>query len=243
MTYPATMIREGTSRTAPSAAAMRSAWPDTIITAEGMRHALASVPARAELVMLAWEEDGEIVVATAGRAWWQAEPHHGTCRWSPSTRAGGAEGIGLAPLAEAADAHLTSIDATTTRAGSVTSREPARAATRLGFRELAASASFLPSIRGTVVPGFLVLDDVRIVPFADLDDPRALYELDVDVSNDIPNEEFDGICSRSGVDEFWRSPLPDQDASLVAFVGEPLAAPTMIRIDAPSGRPRTTSRA
>ena len=36
--------------------------------------------------------------------------------------------------------------------------------------------------------------------------------------------------------EFWRSPLIDQDASLAAFVGDELAAMTMIRIDEPSGR-------
>ena len=81
-----------------------------------------------------------------------------------------------------------------------------------------------------------VPDDVRIVPFADLDDPRALYELDVEVSNDIPNEEFDGVSFEEWRDEFWRSPLIDQDASLVAFVGDELAALTMIRIDEPSGR-------
>ena len=37
-------------------------------------------------------------------------------------------------------------------------------------------------------------------------------------------------------DEFWRSPVINQDASLVAFVGDDLAALTMIRIDEASGR-------
>jgi GNAT superfamily N-acetyltransferase len=81
-----------------------------------------------------------------------------------------------------------------------------------------------------------VPDGIRIVPFADLDDARALYELDTEVSHDIPNEEFDGLSFEEWRDEFWRSPLIDQDASLVAFVGDDLAALTMIRIDVPSGR-------
>ena len=56
------MIREGTLDDIPSAAAMRQrAWPDMIVTAEGMRHALENVPERAELLMLAWDEGGEVI--------------------------------------------------------------------------------------------------------------------------------------------------------------------------------------
>ena len=37
------------------------AWPDTIITAQGMRHFLENVPPRAELRLLAYEAAGEVV--------------------------------------------------------------------------------------------------------------------------------------------------------------------------------------
>jgi GNAT superfamily N-acetyltransferase len=228
------VIRAGTFDDIPSAAAMRQrAWPDTILTAEGMRHGLLNVPERAEHVMLAWDEGGEVVGwATAARAWWNSEPHHGTLvvAVDPSRRG---EGIGTA-LAEVADRHLTAIGVTTTRAGSVDEPGARALARRLGFTEIAASSTSAVDPR-TVTPE-PVANGVRIVPFADLDDPRALYELDVDVSNDIPNEEFDGIEFEEWKDEFWRSPLIDQDASLVAFVDGELAAMTMIRIDEPSGR-------
>ena len=59
--------------------------------------------------------------------------------WSPSTRAGAA-GIGFT-LAEAADAHLGAIGVTTTRAGSIDEPGARALATRLGFTELAASAT------------------------------------------------------------------------------------------------------
>ena len=36
--------------------------------------------------------------------------------------------------------------------------------------------------------------------------------------------------------EYWKTPVIDQDASLVAIVGDEPAALTMIRIDVPSGR-------
>ena len=228
------MIREGTLDDVPRAAAMRQrAWPDTILTAEGMRHSLEHVPDRAELLMLAWEEGGEIVGwGTAGFEWWVAEPHRGTLvvAVDPSRRA---EGIGSA-LADAADAHLTAIGVTKTRAGSLDEPGARALATRLGFTEIAAASTSAVdprTVRPEPVPA-----GVRIVHFADLDDPRPLYELDLEVSNDIPNEEFDGVSFEEWRDEFWRSPLIDQDASLVAFVGDELAAMTMIRLDGPSGR-------
>ena len=209
------------------------AWPDQILTAEGMRHSLENVPERAELLMLAWEEGGEIVGwGTAGREWWVAEPNRGTLvvAVDPSRRG---EGIGSA-LAAAGDEHLTALGVTTTRAGSVDEPGARALAARLGFVELAAASTSAVDPR-TVTPE-PVPDGVRIVPFADLDDPRPLYELDLEVSNDIPNEEFDGVTFDEWRDEFWRSPLIDQDASLVALVGDELAAMTMIRIDEPSGR-------
>ena len=228
------MIRTGTLEDIPSAAAMRQrAWPDQILTAEGMRHSLENVPERAELLMLAWEEGDEIVGwGTAGREWWVAEPNRGTLvvAVDPSRRC---EGIGAA-LAAAGDEHLTALGVTTTRAGSLDEPGARALAARLGFIELAAASTSAVDPR-TVTPE-PVPDGVRILPFADLDDPRPLYELDLEVSNDIPNEEFDGVTFDEWRDEFWRSPLIDQDASLVALVGDDLAAMTMIRIDEPSGR-------
>jgi GNAT superfamily N-acetyltransferase len=228
------VIREGTLDDIPSAAAMRQrAWPDMILTAEGMRHSLENVPERAELLMLAWEEDGEVVGwCTACHDWWIADPNRGTLvvAVEPSRRG---EGIGSA-LAAAGDAHIEAIGVTTTRAGSVDEPGARALASRLGFTEIAAAATSAVDPR-TVTPE-PVPAGVRIVPFADLDDPRALYELDLEVSNDIPNEQFDGISFEEWRDEFWRSPLIDQDASLVALVGDDLAAMTMIRIDEPSGR-------
>lgn len=209
------------------------AWPESIVTAEGMRHSLENVPERAELLMLAWDEGGEIVGwVTAGHEWWISEPHRGTLvvAVDPSRRG---EGIGSA-LAAAADEHLSAIGVTTTRAGSLDEPGARALAIRLGFSEIAAAAKSALDPRAVIPEP--VPDDVRIVPFADLDDPRALYDLDLEVSNDIPNEQFDGLSFEEWRDEFWRSPLIHQDASLVAFVGDELAALTMIRIDEPSGR-------
>ena len=43
-----------------------------------MRHALACVPARADLALFAYEEGDRIAGwASAGRAWWRHDPRHG----------------------------------------------------------------------------------------------------------------------------------------------------------------------
>ena len=77
---------------------------------------------------------------------------------------------------------------------------------------------------------------VELVPLADLDDPLPVYELDLELSRDIPNEEFDAIELEEWKAEFWKGPLIDEDASLVVLVDGELAGTTMIRLDRPSGR-------
>jgi GNAT superfamily N-acetyltransferase len=113
------MIREGRLEDLPRAAPMRQrAWPDTIITEEGMRHSLQCVPQRAEFELFAYEEDGQIWGwATAGRAWWHHDPEYGTVTIAvdPDRR-----GRRIASkLAEAADAHLTALGIRTTRTESL----------------------------------------------------------------------------------------------------------------------------
>lgn len=228
------MIREGTLEDVQSAAAMRQrAWPDMIINAEGMRHAIESVPERAELLKLAWDEDGEIVGwATAGRAWWRSDPQHGTLvvAVDPGRRG---EGIGSA-LAERGDAHLAELGITTTRCSSIDEPAAQALAGKLGFREIGAAST--SAVDPRVVAPAPIPDGVRVVPFAELEDPRPVYELDNEVSRDIPNQQYDGIPFEEWRAEYWQSPFVHQDASLAAFAGDELAAVTVIRVDVPSGR-------
>ena len=228
------MIREGTLDDIPRAAAMRQrAWPERIVTAEGMLHILTTVPEHAEQAWIAYEEDGEILGwATAGRAWYMEAPDTGglDVAVEPSRRG---EGIGTA-LAEAADEHLARLGIRTTRCGSLDEPAARALATRRGFHELGASA--VSGVDPRTVAPLPVPGGVEIRSFAEIDDPEPVYRLDMAVSKDIPNEEFDSISLAEWVETFWRSPLIDDDASLAAFVDGELAAITMIRIDRPGGR-------
>jgi GNAT superfamily N-acetyltransferase len=228
------VIRNGTLDDIPKAAAVRQrAWPERIVTAEGMRHILTTIPDHAEQTWLAYEEDGEILGwATAGRAWYMEAPNTGGLDVSvdPSRRG---ERIGTA-LAGAADAHLASLGITTTRCGSLDEPAARALAARRGFRELGASA--VSSVDPSTVTPLPIPAGVELRAFSEIEDPTGIYELDMEVSKDIPNDEFDFVPLEEWVETFWRSPLIDDDASLVAYVGGELAGVTMIRMDRPSGR-------
>jgi GNAT superfamily N-acetyltransferase len=228
------VIREGTPDDIPRAAAMRQrAWPESIITEEGMRHAVASVPARAAQAMFAYEEGGEILGwVAAARAWWHPDPDAGILSLSvdPSRRA---EGIGSA-LAQAADDHLATLAVRTTLSTSLDEPAAHALARRRGFAQVAAMT--VSAVDPRMVEPLPVPTGVELVPLAALDDPGPVYELDLEVSRDIPNEEYDATSLEDWTAEFWKTPMVDPDASLVAFVDGELAGVTMIRVDRPSGR-------
>ena len=109
-----------------------------------------------------------------------------------------------------------------------------RAWGRLGFSIVGASSTSAVDPRG--VEPLPIPDGVRLVPFGELDDPRPVYELDLEVTRDIPHEVFRRRHSR-GVDaRVLAHSVHRSDASLAAYVDGELAALTMIRIDRPTGR-------
>jgi len=228
------VLREGTFDDIPRAAAMRQrAWPDRIVTEEGMRHGLESAPPRAEQAHFAFEDAGAILGwASAGRTWWTALPDMGLLAIAvdPARRR---EGIGAA-LLEAADAHLTGLGIRTARASSLDEPAARALATRGGFEER--SASSVSAVDPRTIEPLPLGDGVELVPFAAIDDPRPIFELDLETSADIPNEEYDSVSFEEWRGEYWDTPMVDQDASLAVYVDGELAGLTMIRVDAPSGR-------
>jgi GNAT superfamily N-acetyltransferase len=165
------MIREGRLEDVPRAAPMRQrAWPDTIITEEGMRHSLACVPERAQLALFAYEEGDRISGwASAGRAWWHHHPGQGTLTTAvdPERR-----GIGIASkLAEAAGAHLAALGIRKTRTESLDEPAALALAARWGFTQIGQSST--SSVDPRTVEPLPVPAGVEIVPFAELTDPQA----------------------------------------------------------------------
>lgn len=211
------------------------AWPDTIITAEGMRHHLESAPEREGLRLLAFEKGDELVGwAVVGRAWWTAESTHGFVELAvdPAQRSRRV----ATQLAEEAERRLSALGLTTVRCESLDEPAARALAAARGFAEKGSSS--VSAVDPRTVEPIPLPDDVTVVPFRDLDDPEPVWALDLEVSRDIPNEEFDSIELGDWVRMFWRSPIIDDDASLAAFVDGELAAVTMIRVDREGRRAR-----
>jgi GNAT superfamily N-acetyltransferase len=228
------VLRQGTIEDIPQAAALRQrAWPERIITEEGMRHGIASTPARAEEARFAFEQAGMVVGwASAGRAWWQSSSDAGTLATAVDPGHRG-EGIGTA-LAEAADDHLARLGIRSTRAMSLDEPAARALAARRGFERLGASS--VSAVDPRTIQPLPIPGGTKLIPFAAVHDPRPIYELDLETAQDIPNEEYDAVSFEEWRKEYWKTPMIDQDASLAAYIEGRLAGVTMIRVDRPSGR-------
>ena len=137
-------------------------------------------------------------------------------------------------LADAVEARAHELGLTTTRTSSLDEPAAHALATGRGYREVGTSS--VSAVDPATVDPLPVPKGVRIVSFAELDDPEPVWALDMEVSQDIPNETFEHLPLEEWKSEFWRSPILDDDASLAAIVDGRLAALTMIRIDRTSGR-------
>jgi GNAT superfamily N-acetyltransferase len=219
----------------PAAAALRAAnEPDRIITAEGMRLWMGDLPERAALGCWLATDGGEPVGwAFAMRAWTQPDDGIGSVDVvvAPDRQR---RGVGSA-LAAYVEEHCTDLGLHTVRGMSLDTPSARAMATRHGFRETHAATTSTVDPR-TVEPG-PVPADVRLVPFADLDDPAPVFALDLEVSQDVPGDEsFEAMTLADWSARFWRTAMVDDDCSLVAYVDDELAGLTMLRVDRPTGR-------
>jgi GNAT superfamily N-acetyltransferase len=228
-------LRPGTLDDIPAAAGLRaSAVTDAIVTPEGMHTWLSHLPEQAGLFLLAAEVDGQMVGwCNAWRSTFSSDPGVGTLDVIvlPDFHR---RGIG-ARLVRSGLEHLTGIGVHTVRGASVDRPGPRAIAARFGFVEVHASSTSAVDPR-TVEP-LPVPEDVTLRSFGELDDPRPIYEFDLEVSRDVPGDEnFDSMTLEQWSSQFWHTVFADDDASLAAYVDGELAAITMLRVDRPSHR-------
>jgi GNAT superfamily N-acetyltransferase len=228
-------MRPGTFDDIPAAAAIRaSGVTDAIITTEGMRTWLTELPEAACLFLLAAEIEGQLVGwCNAWRNMFGSDQGVGVLDVIvlPEHQR---QGIG-ARLVTRGLQHLDGIGMHTVRGSSSDGPGPCALAARYGFVEVQASSTSAVDPR-TVAP-LPVPEGVTLRSFGEIDDPRPLYELDLEVSRDIPGDEnFDSMTLEQWSSHFWHTVFTDDDASLAAYVDGELAALTMLRVDRPSHR-------
>jgi GNAT superfamily N-acetyltransferase len=233
------VIREATLDDAAAVARLSAlVYPAELVTARGLRHAWKAVPQRAQRRMWTAEEAGELVgFASAGRSVGSGDP--GACVASvhvhPELRR---RGLGAA-LWECVEARLAELDALHVNAFGLDEEPSRRFMGARGFevtfvqRMARLDPRMLPP-PPEPPPG------VRLLPFSRLDDPRAVYELEVETIADVPvDQPLDDVRWEEWHERWWLHPELDREASLIALVdGEP-AAFTMLISDLESGRAET----
>jgi GNAT superfamily N-acetyltransferase len=230
------VIREATLADAAAVARLSTlVYPAELATARGLRHWWAAFPPRARRQMWAAEEAGELVgfaaallqVSSAERGAAVANVYV-----HPERRR---RGIGAA-LWEPVEEHLDTIGGRHVNSFGLDEEPSRRFMAARGFEVTHVqrmSSLELASLGPPPEPA----DGVSLVPYAELDDPRPVYELEVEALQDVPvDQPFDDVRFEDWHARWWDNPELDREASLLALSGGEPAAFTTLLSDPESGR-------
>ena len=226
------VVREGRSEDFGSATELLNrVWPHRVGSERGLRHAADAEPPDAHRRYWAADDDGKLVGWATVVIEYQSAERPGFLQASvvPESRAAG---LGTA-LLELCEAHLAGLGVAT--ALSVTTPEEAaqRFATGHGFRHTNTTRLSGVDPR-TIEPQDPPLG-VDLRPLAGLD-PRQVYELDVEAMLDVPGEvAMDNVTFEQWLEDYWRHPDTDLEASVAAVIDDRPVAFSHLRI-APDGR-------
>lgn len=225
------------------AAVLREVRGDDLFTARGVRHTLETTPARAGAAWWMAEEGGVVVAcAVAMRRWWrESNDAHVWAGVLPEARGRGLGGV----LWELAERHVATLAVDAVLTDVVDDAAGEAFLSRRGFRPdrldrvsaLDPRTVDLDSLTGrerrAAASGY------RLVSLADVSDSRALFELGVEVADDMPGSQGRHTFSF----EEWRDDLlghPDLDAGASAVVlhGDRPVSLALLSVDRESRRAR-----
>jgi GNAT superfamily N-acetyltransferase len=218
-------ILEATLDDVPAAARLiNRAEPDRVLSPEAMLHFVRSVPERARRRLWKAEVGGELAAWAAVGLNWESETAGDAYANVIVDLDRRRQGIGSAlwPLLEE---RLAAIGAQRVSATGPDEPGSHAFATARGFREtfrLRVSRLELASLP----PPPALPDGVELRPFSDYaDDPRPVWELDNETTQDIPLDQPVGeVPYEEWLPRYWHMPMLDYDSSLVLLVdGEPAA--------------------
>jgi GNAT superfamily N-acetyltransferase len=226
------MVREGTREDFGSATELLNrVWPLRVGSERGLRHAAAAEPPEAHRRYWAADDGGELVGwATASIDYQSSElPGFLQACVAPESRKAG---LGAA-LLERCEAHLGELGVAMVLSSSTPEEASRSFAIAHGFRHTDTVRISGVDPRTIELPS--IPPGVELRPLAELD-PRKVFELDSEAMLDIPGEvAMDGLSFEQWLEDYWRHPDTDLDASVAAVVdGRPVAF-SHLRV-APSGR-------
>jgi GNAT superfamily N-acetyltransferase len=232
----AAVIRDASLDDAAAAAALLAlVTPEFVTTAAATRHNMTTSPPEARRRWWSAERDGELIGWTSlglvvetsveGVAWFSLAVH-------PEYRS---QGIGAA-LADLAEEHATTIGARRLHAWSRADDASVAFASSRGFGQT--GSHDILAVDPRTIPAPDPPRGVELLPFTAFDDdPAPVYHVDTVAMLDEPGEvTFDDVPLDLWLQSFWRHPLLDRDASMVAVVDGTPAAVTFIQTDRGRGR-------
>ncbi|MEV0263294.1 GNAT family N-acetyltransferase [Streptomyces sp. NPDC050617] len=229
----ALVIRDLALPDAEAAAAIRrSSIPFMATTADSIVWDVANAPAEQRYRMLVAESDGRVVgVATACLFRDSAEPGQALAQpyVLPEERGRGA---GLA-LLRAAEEYLSGVGATAVYTWVLDDGHAPGFAERRGYQRRRPSLVQRLDLDRAPLPELSPPADVELRSFADFaDDPRPLYEADVEAIEDEPSDvAVNGGTYENWLQWTWRTPLLDRDLSTAAVVDGTVVSLTIAHTD------------
>jgi GNAT superfamily N-acetyltransferase len=226
------MVREGRNEDFGSAAELLNrVWPYRVGSARGLRHVADAEPPEAHRRYWAAEDDSRLVGwATAGIED-QSNERPGFLQASVAPEFRNA-GVGTA-LLECCEAHLAGLGVATVLSFSTSEAASQTFATKHGFRHT--STTRISGVDPRTIEPRNTPPGVDLRPLAVLD-PRKVYEVDAEAMLDVPGEvAMDDVSFEQWLEDYWRDPDTDLDASVAAVIDDRPVAFSHLRT-APGGR-------
>ena len=226
------MVREGTTEDFGAAnELLNRVWQHRVGSERGLRHAADAEPPDAHRRYWAAEHDGKLVGwATAAIEDQSAErPGFLQVSVAPESRKGG---LGTA-LVQRCEAHLAGLGVATVQLSTTSEEASQRLAAAHGFRHT--NTTRISGVDPRTIAPCSAPSGVDLRPLARLD-PHNVYELDAEAMLDVPGEvAMDDVAFEQWLEDYWRDPDTDLEASVAAVIDERPVAFSHLRI-APGGR-------
>jgi len=216
-----TRLREGTREDFASATELLNrVWPYRVGSERGLQHTADAAPPDAHRRYWVGEDDGNLVGwATAAIEHQSAErPGFLETSVAPESRKAG---LGTA-LLECCEAHLAGLGVATVLSSTTSEDASQRFATAHGFRHT--NTTRISGVDPRTIEPPRAPPGVELRPLGSLD-PRKVHELDAEAMADVPGEvAMDDVSFEQWLDDYWRHPDMDLEASVAAVIdGRPVA--------------------
>jgi GNAT superfamily N-acetyltransferase len=226
------MLREGSSEDFGSATELLNrVWPLRVGSERGLRHSAAAEPPDAHRRYWAAEDGGELVGWATAAIDYESSERPGflqACVVPESRKAG----LGTA-LLERCEAHLGELGVATAKSFTTPEEASRSFALAHGFRHT--HTIRISGVDPRTIEPASTPPGVELRPLAELD-PRKVFELDSEAMLDIPGEVgMDDVSFEQWLEDYWRHPDTDLDASVAAVVDDRPVAFSHLRV-APGGR-------